>query len=131
MASKVSAFESLRVLTLPDVRVALWIKLEIEPALFLENGRKPRVVAPVRFHNHGIVWLLLAQKFIDGVLPPAWVPVGPQFRSVLADPVARCVCAPLRMDSPVSTEAPGSSFRSPSANRRESGFRDSRGIRSI
>jgi hypothetical protein len=38
MASKVSALESLRVLTLPDVRVALWIKLEIEPALLLENG---------------------------------------------------------------------------------------------
>ncbi len=33
MASKVSALESPRVLTLPDVRVALWIKLEIEPAL--------------------------------------------------------------------------------------------------
>src|SRR6516165_12822764 len=52
MASKVSAFESLRVLTLPVVRVALWIKLEIEPALLLENSWKPRVVAPVRFHNH-------------------------------------------------------------------------------
>jgi hypothetical protein len=30
MASKVGAFESLRVLTLPDVRVALWIELEID-----------------------------------------------------------------------------------------------------
>src|SRR5215510_15244013 len=79
MAGKVSAFESLRVLTLPDVRVALWIKLEIQPALLLENGRKPRVVAPVRFHDHRIVWPLLAQKFINGVLLPAWVPVGPQF----------------------------------------------------
>src|SRR5262249_31749711 len=77
MASKVSAFESLRVLTLPDVRVALWIKLEIQPALLLENGRKPRVVAPVRFHDHCIVWPLLAQKFIDGVLLPAWVSSWP------------------------------------------------------
>src|SRR6516164_4195670 len=85
MASKVSAFESLRVLTLPDVRVALWIKLEIEPALLLKNGWKPWIVAPVRFHDHRIVWLLLAQKFIDGVLLPAWVPVGPQFRSFLSD----------------------------------------------
>src|SRR5262249_10141449 len=41
MASKVSTLESPRVLTLPDVRVALWIKLEIEPALLLENGWKP------------------------------------------------------------------------------------------
>src|SRR5262249_29183021 len=64
MASKVSALESLRVLTLPDVRVALWIKLEIEPALLLENGRKPRIVAPVRFHDHRIVWLFLAQELI-------------------------------------------------------------------
>src|SRR5215468_3332480 len=60
MASKVSAFESLRVLTLPDVRVALWIELQIEPALLFEDGRKPRIVAPVRFHNHCIVWLLLS-----------------------------------------------------------------------
>jgi len=51
MASKVSAFESLRVLCLPDVRVALWIKLEIEPALLLENGWKPWIVAPVRFYD--------------------------------------------------------------------------------
>src|SRR6516162_9780758 len=65
MASKVSALESLRVLTLPDVCVALWIELEIEPALLLENGGKPRIVAPVRFHDHRIVWLLLAQEFID------------------------------------------------------------------
>src|SRR6516225_10718441 len=79
MASKVSALESLRVLALPDMRVALWIKLEIEPTLLLQNGRKPRIVAPVRFHNHCIVWLLLPQKLIDGVLLPAWVPVGPQF----------------------------------------------------
>src|SRR6516165_12054929 len=85
MASKVSALESLRVLTLPDVRVALWMELEIEPALLFEDGRKPRIVAPVRFHDHRIVWLLLAQKFIDGVLLPAWVPVGPQFRSFLSD----------------------------------------------
>src|SRR5215510_10275849 len=85
MASKISAFESLRVLTLPDVRVALWIKLEIQPALLLENGWKPRVVAPVRFHNHCIVWLLLAQKLINGILLPARVPVGPQFRSFLSD----------------------------------------------
>src|SRR5215469_10823122 len=85
MASKVSALESLRVLTLPDVRVALWIELEIEPALLLQNGWKPRVVAPVRFHHHRIVWLLLPQKFVDGVLLPAWVPVGPQFRSLLSD----------------------------------------------
>src|SRR6516165_3536588 len=77
MASKVSALESLRVLTLPDVRVALWIELEIEPALLLENGRKPWIVAPVRFHDHRIVWLLLAQEFIDGVLLPPRVPVGP------------------------------------------------------
>src|SRR5262245_43091810 len=85
MASKVSAFESLRVLTLPDVRVALWIELEIEPTLLLENGWKPRVVAPVGFYDHCIVWLLLAQKFVNGVLLPAWVPVGPQFRSFLSD----------------------------------------------
>jgi hypothetical protein len=85
MASKVSALESPRVLTLPDVRVALWIKLEIEPALLLENGWKPWIVAPVRFHYHCIVWLLLPQKFINGVLLPAWVPVGPQFRSFLSD----------------------------------------------
>src|SRR5215472_9091779 len=85
MASKVSALESLRVLALPDVRVALWIELEIEPALLLQNGWKPRVVAPVRFHDHRIVWLLLPQKFVDGVLLPAWVPVGPQFRSLLSD----------------------------------------------
>ena len=77
MASKVSALESLRVLTLPDVRVALWIELEIEPALLLENGRKPRIVAPVRFYDRRIVWLFLAQEFIDGVLLPAGVPVGP------------------------------------------------------
>src|SRR5262252_5434107 len=92
MASKVSTLESLRVLTLPDMRVALWIKLEIEPALLLENGRKPRVIAPVRFHNHCIVWLLLAQKFIDGVLLPAWVPVGPQFRSFLSDRATMTDC---------------------------------------
>src|SRR6516165_5727175 len=85
MASKVSAFESLRVLTLPDVRVALWIELQIEPALILKNGRKPWIVAPVRFHDHRIGWLLLAQEFIDSVLLPAWVPVGPQFRSFLSD----------------------------------------------
>ena len=85
MASKVSALESLRVLTLPDVRVALWIKLEIEPALLFEDGRKPRIVASVRFHDHCIVWLFLAQKFIDGVLLPAGVPVGPQFRAFLSD----------------------------------------------
>src|SRR6516165_7716039 len=85
MASKVSAFESLRVLTLPDVRVALWIKLQIEPALLLENGWKPWIVAPVRFHDHCIVWLLLPQKFINGVLLAAGVPVGPQFRCLLAD----------------------------------------------
>src|SRR5215469_4219061 len=85
MASKVSAFESLRVLTLPDVRVALWIKLEIEPALLFEDIRKPRIVAPVRFHDHRIGWLLLAQKFINSVLLPAGVPVGPQFRSFLSD----------------------------------------------
>src|SRR5262249_2746008 len=85
MASKVSALESLRVLTLPDVRVALWIKLEIEPTLLLENGWKPRVVAPVGFYDHCIVWLLLAQKFVNGVLLPAWVPVGPKFRSFLSD----------------------------------------------
>src|SRR5215472_19054962 len=85
MASKVSALESLRVLTLPDVRVALWIELEIEPTLLLENGRKPWIVAPVRFHDHRIVWLLVPQKFIDGVLLPAGVPVGPQFRSFLSD----------------------------------------------
>jgi hypothetical protein len=29
MASKISAFESLRVLTLPDVRVAFWIELNL------------------------------------------------------------------------------------------------------
>jgi hypothetical protein len=85
LASKVSALESLRVLALPDVRVALWIELEIEPTLLLENGWKPRIVASVRFYDHCIVWLLLAQKFIDGVLLPAWVPVGPQFRSFLSD----------------------------------------------
>src|SRR5215469_6860436 len=85
MASKVSALESLRVLTLPDVRVALWIKLKIEPALLFENCWKPWIVAPVRFHDHRIVWLFLAQKFIDGVLLPARVPVGPQFRSFLSD----------------------------------------------
>src|SRR5215469_18324254 len=85
MASKVSTLESPRVLTLPDVRVALWIKLEIEPALLLKNGWKPRIVAPVRFHDHCIVWLLLTQEFIDGVLLPAGVPVGPQFRSFLSD----------------------------------------------
>ena len=50
LASKVSAFESLRVLTLPDVCVALWIELEIEPALLLENGWKPWIVA-VRFYD--------------------------------------------------------------------------------
>src|SRR5262249_42039606 len=86
MASKVSAFESPRVLTLPDVRVALWIKLEIQPALLLENGRKPRVVAPVRFHDHCIVWPFLAQKFIDGVLLPAGFQLAhssdPSFRIV-------------------------------------------------
>src|SRR5215472_3769065 len=85
MASKVSALESPRVLALPDVRVALWIELEIEPALLIENGRKPRIVAPVRFHDHRIVWLLLAQELIDGVLLPAWVPVGPQLRAFLSD----------------------------------------------
>src|SRR5215469_18424602 len=85
MASKVSALERLRVLTLPDVWVALWIELEIEPALLFEDGRKPRIVAPVRFHDHRIVWLFLAQELINRVLLPAWVPVGPQFRSLLAD----------------------------------------------
>ena len=30
-------------------------------------------------------WLFLAQKFIDGVLLPAWVPVGPEFRPFLSD----------------------------------------------
>src|SRR5215467_5202438 len=85
MASKVSALESFRVLTLPDVRVTLWIKLEIEPALLFEDGRKPWIVAPVRFHDHRIVWLLLPQKFIDGVLLPAGVPVGPKFRAFLSD----------------------------------------------
>src|SRR5262249_17420859 len=85
LASKVSALESLRVLTLPDMRVALWIKLEIEPALLLENGRKPWIVTPVRVYDHCIVWALLAQKFINGILLPAWVPVGPKFRSFLAD----------------------------------------------
>src|SRR5215471_12475814 len=64
---------------------ALWIELQIEPALLLENGRKPRIVAPVRFHDHRIVWLLLAQEFIDEVLLPAGVPVGPQLRSLLSD----------------------------------------------
>src|SRR5262249_7620774 len=77
--------ESLRVFTLPDVWVALWIELEIEPALLLENGWKPRIVAPVRFPNHGIVWLLLPQKFINGVFLPAGVPVGPKFRPFLSD----------------------------------------------
>src|SRR5215469_15619250 len=85
MASKVSTLESPRVLTLPDVRVALWIKLEIEPALLLKNGWKPRVVAPVRFHNHCVVWLLLTQELINRVLLPAGFPVGPQFRSFLSD----------------------------------------------
>src|SRR5215471_13880745 len=89
MASKVSAFESLRVLTLPDVRVALWIELEIEPALLLKNGRKPRIVAPVRFHDHCIVWLLLAQKFINGVLLPAGVPVGPHYLSIRRSRLSR------------------------------------------
>jgi hypothetical protein len=51
LSGKVRTLESLRVLTLPDVRVALWIELEIEPALLLENSRKPRIVAPVRLHN--------------------------------------------------------------------------------
>src|SRR5262249_26054996 len=40
---EVGTLESPRVLTLPDVRVTLWIKLEIEPALLLKNGWKPRV----------------------------------------------------------------------------------------
>jgi hypothetical protein len=39
----------------------------------------------MRMSRYCIVWLLLAQKFIDGVLLPAWVPVGPQFRSFLSD----------------------------------------------
>src|SRR6516162_8004859 len=67
------------------MRVTLWIELEIEPALLVENGRKPWIVAPVRFHDRRIVRLLLPQKFIDGVLLPAGVPVGPQFRSFLSD----------------------------------------------
>src|SRR5262249_38094327 len=85
MASKVSAFESLRVLNLPDAPEALWIKLQIQPQLRLENVHNSRVVPPVLLHDHCNVWLLLAQKFIDGVLLPAWVPVGPQFRSFLAN----------------------------------------------
>jgi hypothetical protein len=32
------------------------VEVEIEPALLLENGWKPRVVAPVRFHDHRIVF---------------------------------------------------------------------------
>src|SRR5215469_9900429 len=78
-------FSSTPTVVLPDVRVALWIKLEIEPALLLKNGWKPWIVPPVRFHDHCIVWLLLPQKFIDGVLLPAGVPVGPEFRSFLSD----------------------------------------------
>src|SRR5262249_26421597 len=106
MASEVSALESPRVLTLPDVRVALWIKLEIEPALLLKNGRKPRIVAPVRFHDHRIVWLLLAQKFIDGVLLPAGGPVCPQLRSFLSDRGARLLTSngpPLTSSGPKCT----------------------------
>src|SRR5215831_15110176 len=85
MASKVSALESRGVVAFPNVPISLRVDFQVELALLLENGRKPWIVAPVRFHDHCIVWLLLAQEFINGVLLPAWVPVGPKFRSFLSD----------------------------------------------
>src|SRR5215470_4136221 len=82
---EVGTLEGGGVVAFPNVPIPLRVDFQVEPALLFEDGRKPRVVAPVRFHNHRIVWLLLPQKFIDGILLPAWVPVGPQFRSLLAD----------------------------------------------
>jgi hypothetical protein len=64
---EIRALECLGVIAFPNVRVALWIDFQIEPALLIENIRKPRIVTPIGFDDDGIVGLLGSQKVIDCV----------------------------------------------------------------
>jgi len=69
---KVGALESLSVVALPDVGIALRINLEIKPPLLIENIRKPR------FDDDGIIGLLGSQKVIDRVALAPWIPIRPE-----------------------------------------------------
>jgi hypothetical protein len=77
LLGEVGTFEGARKLPLPDVVIALWIELQVELTLFLQFGREPGIVAPVRLDDDRIVGFALAQKFIaQGQISPRVPGVG-------------------------------------------------------
>src|SRR5262249_17834275 len=85
LAGKVSAFEGLRVVALPHMPIAVRVAVEIERALVLTHGGKPRIVSPVGFHHDGIVRLVDAQEVINSISLAARVPACPNLRAFGAD----------------------------------------------
>jgi hypothetical protein len=85
MFGEVRALEGTGIRTLPDVLIALGIKLEIEPPFFFKLRWKPRIIAPVRFHHDRVVWLPGSQEVIYGVALASGVPARPNLRSLGAD----------------------------------------------
>src|SRR6185312_11367024 len=59
LPNPVGSLERFGVVAAPNVPVAFGIALKIELALLIEDRWKPRVIAPVGFHDDGIVGLLL------------------------------------------------------------------------
>jgi hypothetical protein len=79
---KVGALKSLSVLALPNVSLALWINLKIEPPLFIENIREPGIVPPVGLHDDGVVWLFGPEELVDCVALTSRIPIRAELRSL-------------------------------------------------
>ena len=62
MAREVRALKGFGVVAFPNVSVALRVDFKIEPALLIEHGRKPWIVAPIRLNDDSIVRLLSSQE---------------------------------------------------------------------
>jgi hypothetical protein len=85
MSGEICTFESLGVVALPDVRIALGINFEIEAALLIEYAGEPRIVAPIRLNNDSVVRFLGSQEVIDGVALAARIPVCSELRALRPD----------------------------------------------
>jgi hypothetical protein len=70
---KVSALKGFGIVSFPNVIVAFWIELPINPAFLFQNIGKPRIVAPVGLDTDRI-WWISPHELIDRILLAPRVP---------------------------------------------------------
>ena len=85
LTAEIRSLERACVLAFPDVMITIGVQFQVKLPFFLQHGREPRVVGPVRPDDDRIVRLVVTQQFVHGVGLPARIPRKPDLRLISSD----------------------------------------------